>query len=236
MKIGKGLATFGVYLLVIGTILIGVYGGNLATTAVSEMIPMARQGTIVIDAGHGGMDGGATSCTGVRESQINLEIAMRLEDLCHLLGYRTVMVRRSDVSVHTSGETIAARKVSDLRQRVRIVNETEDSILISIHQNTFSDGQYYGAQVFYGPEGESQALAESIQHTLTQTMNPGSNRAAKKAEGIYLMQQIHRTGILVECGFLSNPQEEAKLRSAEYQQKICCILAGTVGQFLTKCT
>jgi N-acetylmuramoyl-L-alanine amidase len=234
MKLRKGLATFGVYLLIIGTALAGVYGGNWATQTVSSMIPMPRVGTVVIDAGHGGVDGGATSCTGVPESRINLEIALRLEDLCHLLGYRTVMIRRTDVSVYTSGDTIAAKKVSDLRQRVRIVNETENSVLVSIHQNTFSDSQYSGAQVFYGKEEGSRELAECIQSSFVTLLNPGSNRAAKPAEGVYLMQNITRPGILVECGFLSNPEEEAKLRDKAYQQKLCAILAASVGEFLTK--
>lgn len=234
MKLRKGLATLGVYLLIIGTALAGVYGGNWATETVSSMIPMPRQGTIVIDAGHGGVDGGATSCTGVLESQINLEIALRLEDLCHLLGYRTVMIRRTDVSVYTSGDTIAAKKVSDLRQRVRIVNETEDSVLVSIHQNTFSESRYSGAQVFYGKEEGSRELAERIQMSFITLLNPGSNRSAKPAEGVYLMQNIDRPGILVECGFLTNPEEEAKLRAKDYQQKLCVILAASVGEFLTK--
>ena len=234
MKLRKGLATLGLYLLIIGTAMAGVYGGNWATQTVSSMIPMARQGTVVIDAGHGGVDGGATSCTGVPESRINLEIALRLEDLCHLLGYRTVMIRRTDVSVFTSGDTIAAKKVSDLRQRVRIVNETENSVLVSIHQNTFSDSRYSGAQVFYGKEEGSGELAERVQTSFVSILNPGSNRAAKPAEGVYLMQNITRPGILVECGFLSNPEEEVKLRDKAYQQKLCAILAASVGEFLTK--
>lgn len=234
MKLRKGLATFGVYLLIIGTAMAGVYGGNWATQTVSSMIPMARQGTVVIDAGHGGVDGGATSCTGVPESRINLEIALQLEDLFHLLGYRTVMIRRTDVSVFTSGDTLAAKKVSDLRQRVRIVNETENSVLVSIHQNTFSDSRYSGAQVFYGKEEGSGELAERVQTSFVSILNPGSNRAAKPAEGVYLMQNITRPGILVECGFLSNPEEEAKLRDKAYQQKLCAILAASVGEFLTK--
>jgi N-acetylmuramoyl-L-alanine amidase len=144
------------------------------------------------------------------------------------------MIRTTDKSVYTQGETIAAKKVSDLRQRVKIVNETEDAILISIHQNTFSESRYSGAQVFYGPEGESSILAEMVQGAFCKSLNPGSNRRAKKADGIYLMQHIDCTGILVECGFLSNKEEEAALHSPDYQRKICCVIATTVGTFLTK--
>lgn len=230
----KKIGTIGVYFLIIFCFVAVAYAASFATTTVAQLIPVERNATIVIDAGHGGVDGGATSCTGILESKFNLDICLKLDDLLHLLGYRTVMIRTADISVYTTGETIAAKKVSDLRQRVRIVNETENSLLISIHQNTFSDSRYSGAQVFYGPEEESDILAKLLQDTFKETVNPGSNRTSKKAEGVYLMQHIDCTGVLVECGFLSNPQEEAKLRSNDYQQKLCCVIAATVGQFLTK--
>ena len=206
----------------------------MATTTVAQLIPVKRNATIVIDPGHGGIDGGATSSSGQLESQYNLEISLKLEDLFHLLGFRTKMIRRTDISVYTSGDTIAAKKVSDLRQRVRLVNETENAVLLSIHQNTFSDGKYHGAQVFYGPKGESRDLANLLQDGFRATINQDSHRQSKKAEGIYLMQHINCTGVLVECGFLSNPEEDAKLRTADYQRKICCILTTITGQFLTK--
>ena len=122
--------------------------GSEAVTAVKQNTPVPRRYCFVIDAGHGGIDGGATSCTGVLESALNLEIAKKLNDLMCFLGYDTVMIRTTDTSIYTKGETIAAQKVSDLKERVRIVNETENSVLISIHKNTFSDGRYGGAQVF----------------------------------------------------------------------------------------
>jgi len=187
---------------------------------------------VIIDAGHGGVDGGSTSCTGVLESAINLEIALKLEDLLHLLGIDTLMIRTTDCSVYTKGETIAAKKVSDLKERARIVNGTENAVLISIHQNHFSDSRYYGAQVFYAPTAGSSILAKQLQSALITTLNPGSNRQSKKADGVYLMQQITRPGVLIECGFLSNHQEEAKLRDTAYQQKLCCVIAGTVSTYL----
>ena len=231
---GKGnrFLTVILYLLIVSVFVAVAYGTSLATSTVAQMIPLEREHTIVIDAGHGGIDGGATSCTGVLESRLNLDIALRLEDLFHLLGYRTKMVRRTDISVYTSGETIAAKKVSDLRQRVKMVNESEDPVLISIHQNTFSDSRYNGAQVFYSDNGMD--LATELQQSLVKTINPGSNRISKKAEGVYLMQHIDYIGVLVECGFLSNPEEEAKLRDASYQKKLCCVIGCTTAGFLTK--
>ena len=220
------------YILVIAAILGFTVLGDRAVTAMAQNDPIARSQVFVIDAGHGGMDGGATSCTGIQESQINLEIALRLDDLMHFLGYDTVMIRTTDCSVYTEGNTISAQKVSDLKQRVKIVNETKNAVLVSIHQNIFSDGRYSGAQVFYAPDDTSRELASCLQTAFVATLNPGSNRKCKKADGVYLMEHIDKPGILVECGFLSNPEEEANLRSASYQKKLCAVIAATLSTHL----
>ena len=225
-----GLVPF--YLLVVVLLLGATHIGNDAVTAIAQKLPIEREHTIIIDAGHGGVDGGATSCTGALESHINLEIALRLEDLMRLLGYQTTMIRREDISVYTEGETIAQKKISDLKERVRIVNETENGILISIHQNTFSDNRYGGAQVFYATTNQSMELANHLQKSLVLTLNNGSNRQSKKADSVYLMNQIKKTGVLIECGFLSNPVEEAMLRSEEYQKKLCCVITSSVSVFI----
>ena len=221
------------YLLVVCIFISAAYFGSEVTSTLAERIPLDREHIIVIDPGHGGEDGGATSVSGKHESAYNLEIALGLRDLLHLLGFETKMIRTLDEAVYTEGRTLGEKKVSDLKNRVKMVNNTENAILVSIHQNTFSDGRYHGAQVFYGPEGESQDLAKSLQEAFCQTINPGSNREIKKADGIYLMQHIDCTGVLIECGFLSNPQEDALLQTKEYQQRISCVIAGTLSQFLT---
>ena len=230
----KNLLSMGVfYILMVSVFISAAYLGSEVTSTLAERIPLERDQIIVIDAGHGGEDGGATSVSGKLESAYNLEIALCLRDLLHLLGYETKMIRTRDEAVYTEGHTIAGKKVSDLKNRVKLVNEEENPILISIHQNTFSDGRYHGAQVFYGPKGESRTLAVQLQTAFCNTVNPGSNREIKKAEGIYLMQHIDCTGVLIECGFLSNPEEDAKLRTKAYQQKLSCVIAGTISQFLT---
>ena len=221
------------YCLTIGGLLLAVIWGSRAITVISENMSVERQHCIIIDAGHGGEDGGATSCTGKLESSFNLEISLRLNDLLHLLGYDTAMIRTSDVSIYTKGETIAQKKVSDLKERVRIANETENALLVSIHQNTYPESRYSGAQVFYAGTAGSQQLAKELQSAFTATVNQKSNRKSKKADGIYLMEHISCTGILVECGFLSNPEEEARLRSMEYQKKICCVIVSSVSTYLS---
>ena len=122
---GKQIAVQAItYFLVVTIFTAATFWGSEAVTVLAQKIPLERKHTIIIDAGHGGLDGGATSCCGNLESAFNLEIALKLNDLLHLLGYDTVMIRTADRSVYTQGETIAAKKVSDLKERVRIVNET----------------------------------------------------------------------------------------------------------------
>jgi N-acetylmuramoyl-L-alanine amidase len=220
------------YVVVLSVFLaIGIWGSK-AVTAISASAPISNRKTVIIDAGHGGVDGGATSCTGVLESQINLEIALKLDDLMHLLGINTSMIRTTDCSVFTEGETIAQKKVSDLKERVRIVNSVDNGLLISIHQNHFSNDKYSGAQVFYAQTDGSKQLAGNLQKTLIQTINPDSHRAIKKADSVYLMQHIQCTGILIECGFLSNSREEYLLRDDVYQNKLCSVIATTVSNHL----
>lgn len=220
------------YILTIVCVLAAASWGSHAATVLAQTAPVSRSHCIVIDPGHGGEDGGATSCTGRLESGYNLEISLRLRDLFHFLGYDTRMIRTADTAVYTKGETIAQKKVSDLKERVRMVEDTPNSLLLSIHQNTFPDGRYSGAQVFYADTPGSQELAGELQTALVTALNPGSNRKVKKSHGIYLMEHISRPGVLIECGFLSNGEEEAKLRSATYQKQLCCVIAATVSRNL----
>ena len=217
-------------LVFICILLLGDMIGKAATVSLENM-PLNGRKCFIIDAGHGGIDGGAVSCTGAYESHINLEISIRLNDLLHLLGYDTKMIRVEDISIYTTGQTIAGKKSSDLKERVRIVNETENGILLSIHQNHFSDSYYSGAQTFYPNTTGSTELAKSIQNAFVNTINPGSNRKAKPAEGLYLMKHIQKPGVLIECGFLSNFEEEKKLRQATYQKKICCVIASVCSTY-----
>lgn len=230
--------TFGkmipIYLIVFIVCIALALFGSQTITALSESTLIPNKTCIIIDAGHGGVDGGATSCTGILESHMNLDIAIRLDDLMNFIGYNTKMIRTSDVSVYTEGETIAAKKVSDLKNRVKLVNETNNSLLISLHQNYFNQSQYKGAQVFYSGNDKDNELAQKLQNSFIQTINVGSSRKIKPAKGIYLMDNIRSPGILIECGFLSNPEEEALLRDPLYQKKICCVIASSIALFLDR--
>ncbi len=222
-----------IYICIITLMITATYFGSKAITSFYENDAIKTNSILIIDAGHGGVDGGATSCTGVLESHINLQIALRLDDLMHLLGISTVMIRKEDISVHTEGKTIAAKKISDLRNRVKTVNDIPNSILISIHQNYFSENQYSGAQIFCGTNAESRIFAETMQKRINASLCRDSNRKVKKGTGIYLMEKIKGTGVLIECGFISNPAEEQKLNDHEYQKKLCCVIASATSQYLT---
>lgn len=229
----KAAPILGFYLLVVSLFLSGTLLGNRILEAASEVIPVERKHRIVIDAGHGGEDGGAVSCSGKNESNFNLQISLRLNDLMHFLGYDTIMIRKTDTAVYTGGKTIAQKKVSDLKHRVQVVRQTQNALLLSIHQNTFPESKYSGAQVFYAKTTGSEALAKTLQEQLITALNPQSRRMAKEGSGIYLLDKIPSTGILVECGFLSNPQEEAILQTPDYQKKLCCVISATVSTYLS---
>lgn len=192
----------------------------------------AQPVTVVIDAGHGGEDGGAVGVSGVTESQLNLSVALRLEQLLALCGVQTNMVRTEDHSVYTEGTTIAEKKISDLKNRVALVAQSDPAILVSIHQNHFSQEQYSGAQVFYASTAGSRQLAEAMQQTLCQAVDPDNHRQCKLSQSVYLLEQIRCPGVLVECGFLSNFEEEAKLQQPEYQKKLVCAMACALVQYL----
>lgn len=220
------------YCIILALTLLGAHLGNRAVSVMAQIMPVPRKHTIVIDPGHGGVDGGATSCTGVLESKFNLEISKRLNDLLQFLGHHTIMIRTEDISVYTEGDTIARKKMSDLKERVRVINQTENAVLLSIHQNTFPDGKYSGAQVFYAGTNGSQHIAKELQMAFVSHLNPGSHRQEKKSSGIYLLEHINCPGVLIECGFLSNPEEEGRLRNIDYQKKLCAVIACTVDQIL----
>lgn len=229
----KGIREATVYGLIAASVLLAAYWGSRTVTVMAENVPVEREHCILIDPGHGGVDGGAISSSGKPESAFNLEISLRLRDLLDFLGHETKMTRTEDISIYTKGETIAQKKVSDLKERVRIANSEDNILLLSIHQNTFSDSRYHGAQVFYAKAAGSRELAEVMQNALLTHLNPGGRRKIKRSEGIFLMEQIQCPGILIECGFLSNPEEEFLLQSADYQKKLCCVIAGTVSQHLS---
>ena len=188
----------------------------------------SEQGSVVyvLDAGHGGEDGGAVSRSGVRESDVNLAVAKRLDALLRFLGRDTVLTRTEDVSVYTEGaETLRQKKASDLKNRVALVNAIPNAVLVSIHQNSLpSVPSVRGAQVFYGAAEPGAALANSVQAALNECVNDREKHEKRIDPSIYLMKKVTCPAILVECGFLSNEGEAAKLETPEYQKRLAAVI------------
>lgn len=184
---------------------------------------------IVLDAGHGGSDGGAVSADGTPEDDINLAIVLRLRDLFALMGRQTVLTRTGENSLaNPDSATLRQEKVSDTKNRVALINSVSNGHLISIHQNTLpGHPSVHGAQVFYGKVTDSDARAAAVQQALNSVVNVGNEKTAKPiGSDIYIMAHANCPAILVECGFLSNSAETRLLLSPEYQTKlaaaICC--------------
>ena len=174
---------------------------------------------ILIDPGHGGFDGGAKSKNGVIEKDINLQISMKLKESLEGKGYKVYLTRENDESLDSSGSTIKEKKRIDLKKRREMKKETNCDIFISIHQNMFPQEKCYGAQVWHGSNNVSKTLADNIQNSIKESVNDNNKRVSKPARDAYLILRDDYKGasVLVECGFLSNMDEEKKLQTEEHQ-------------------
>lgn len=189
--------------------------------------------TVVIDAGHGGEDGGATGNGNILEKEINLQISKRLECLFNFAGIDTEMIRRDDVSLCTDESmSLRQRKNADLKMRVNRITSISNAVLISVHQNSFpEDKGCRGAQVFYSDRNaESYDLAKNIQTVLTTKIDSSNERTEKRIpDSVYLMKKINCPAVLVECGFLTNEEESQRLLDSLYQIKLAAgILSGYI--------
>lgn len=182
-------------------------------------------GGVLIDPGHGGEDGGTVAVDGTLEKTVNLAVGLHLRDFFLLWGYPVTMTRDRDISIHSPDCTSTREmKVSDMRNRLALYEQAET--VIAIHQNHFSVSKYSGAQVFYSGNHEyAERLAAAIQAAVVAHIQPDNTRQIKKAaDGIYLLSHTTRPAVLVECGFLSNPEEREQLKTQAYQQ----VVAATV--------
>jgi len=209
----------------------GVYfysrGQKFVITMRTVEPPVQTEGLLlIIDPGHGGMDGGAVSLSGYEESEINLAIALRLEALAALYGIPTQMTRRTaELDYPPEADTIRAKKVADTRARVELINGTPYAVVISIHQNTYDGPGASGPHVFFAPTEASEAFAGVMQDALVSGLGLERRRVPTRVpSGVFLMNHIDCPAILVECGFLSNLWEEALLRTEAYQLRLAAIL------------
>ena len=189
----------------------------------SDKMIITNAPTIIIDAGHGGEDGGAVVQNDVVEKDINLAIAQKTNELLSLLGFQTYMVRDSDKLIYDSdSKTQRQKKNSDLRNRLSLMNKFENCIYISIHQNKFDDDKVWGAQTFYSPNDEnSPILAEFVQSSIISLIQPNNKRVIKKTgTNVFVIYNATKPAIMVECGFMSNNDELFKLKDNNYQNQM----------------
>jgi N-acetylmuramoyl-L-alanine amidase len=211
----------------------GLYTKNESITTAA--LPSTNK-VVIIDAGHGYPDGGSEGNSGILEKDINLKISKYLQTLIELETGTAIITRSDDNGIYDpEANTIRKKKQSDLLNRVKIINDSNADVFISIHLNKFSQSQYYGAQVFYSANNEnSKILGEKIQESLIENIDNNNTRKAKPSgNNIYVLNKAEIPAVIVECGFLSNPKEEKLLLTDKYQKELAwAIYIGLINYFV----
>ena len=236
MKIGKKsiIAIITAFLIILSAMLYLTFMANFSAAEASSM-PITQK-TVIVDAGHGGDDGGAIVIDGTVEKDINLDIALKLEKILKFYGFNVIMTRTQDVMTCDDGlDSLRKRKISDIHNRFELMRKNPDAIFISVHQNKFEDSSQHGTQVFYsGNDERSKELAEAIQASVTLTLQRKNDRVVKKSgSGIYLLYHAKIPAVLVECGFISNSDEVKKLKDESYRMKLAILIADGLLKYLS---
>lgn len=230
----KRFAAFCLVLVAVAASITAVHSVKTVMAEAQGQMPLAPGlPTVVIDAGHGGFDGGAVGVDGIVEKDINLAIAKKLQMFFAVNGFPTVMTREEDRSLEDPGlETVRKRKNSDIHNRKALADSCGDCILLSIHQNKFPQSKSFGAQVFYGPQNpESQRMGELLQQRMVEMLQPENTRKAKPCgDSVYLIYHAQMPALLVECGFLSNREDAQKLSDPAYQDKVAFTIFTAVAE------
>lgn len=224
-------ALFAVVFSVVFVFTLEIFYVKTSARAKSEETPI-----IIIDAGHGGEDGGTSSSSGIIEKNINLAISLNLKDFFETAGFNVIMTREDDNLIYDSSCTkMREKKVSDIHNRMKIINDNPNSIFLSIHQNHFEQSQYCGTQVFYSKGNpQSEAIAQVIQQNIAKALQPDNTRKIKPSgTEIYLLHNAKTPAVMVECGFLSNPGEAQKLTDDEYQTQISMVIFQSIVEYLS---
>lgn len=208
-----------------------IYGNNIISVYKTDI----DTPTVIVDAGHGGEDGGTSSADGIIEKDINLSVSLYLSEFLKCSGYNVVMTRTDDEQIgDNSLLTIRQRKISDVRKRLELTKQFPDSVFVSIHQNHYSSSRYSGAQVFYSPKSPaSRVLADNVQNSIVNLIQKDNERKIKEiGTNVYLLYNCENTAIMVECGFLSNIDEAKLLATSDYQKQIAFAVACGIINYL----
>ncbi len=191
-----------------------------------NIVPTSANSTerpvIVLDAGHGGLDSGAVGKSGLLEKDVNLSIVKHLQQMLELSGFEVVTTRDEDISIYDAGvEGIRNQKLSDMDNRLEIIQSYPDSIFLCIHQNNYTDPRYFGGQMFYNNNNPNNRTLAQIMQNRFAALQEGNDREIKlSGDELYLLRFNKNPSLMIECGFLSNPEEEARLATTEYQQQV----------------
>ncbi len=203
-----------------------------AINVLGESVSSGKQ-CIVVDAGHGGRDPGKVGITGCYEKDLNLQIAYKLRDFLEMEGFEVVLTREDDMGLYS--ETDSNKKNADMKNRVKLIEESNPLLTVSIHQNSYSDGSIHGAQTFYYQGSpESKALAEKIQSRLVYTLDKTNHRKEKSNDNYYLLKNTTCPSVIVECGFLSNQEECTLMETDYYQEKVAWAMYMGIMQYLNE--
>lgn len=210
-----------IMLSVFVSVFVFLFSTEMQITVPTVSLPVSGK-TIVVDAGHGKPDEGAESSTGTTEAETNLKIALKLQNLLEQSGSTVILTRSDENAIYDyDSKTLRQKKISDIHNRVKIGNESSADIFVSIHLNKIPQQQYDGWQTFYNAQSsDGKKLAESIQNNLNDAIQKENNRVAKTIDNIYIIKHVEIPTTMVECGFLSNPEEEKLLLQDEYQDKL----------------
>ncbi len=224
------IAAFGVILAVAVIFLLARTGCGERILSTLNRTGAGTKATVVLDAGHGGFDPGKVGTAGTLEKDINLAIAQKVQKQLEDSGYTVIMTREADEALCTGNEK--SRKLTDMKNRVQRIEEAQPSIAVSIHQNSYSAGTK-GAQVFYySTSEEGKRLANVMQETLKELLADGNRRVEKPNDSYYMLRKVTCPLVIVECGFLSNPDEEALLCDENYQGKMAAAICEGIESYL----
>ena len=217
-----------------------VFGFIKTPTLPEQAVPVGAEAenslpVIILDAGHGGIDSGCVSVNGAEEKDINLNILLKLREMLRFTGFQVEVTRDTDRSIHDTGITgLGNQKKSDMANRLNIINSFDNAVFVSIHQNQFTDPKYSGAQMFYPAESsESERFAAIMQGNFVLMLQPENTREIKPVgTEIYLLHNAECPAVMAECGFLSNPDEAAKLESDEYQSQVAFTIYKSICDYI----
>lgn len=195
-----------------------------------ETLSAVKPYTVVIDAGHGAPDGGAVGINGSLEKDLNLQVSLKLREILESRGVRVIMTRSDDNSIcDSNAKTLHEMKVSDMKKRLSIINSSETDLFLSIHMNSYTSEKSTGLHLFYPVNHpETQALADKMSKNISEITGAKSHPVKVASDTLYLMKNPNPPGILIECGFISNPNEEKLLNDDKYQAQLAFAIANAL--------